>query len=390
MKGILVKSCVYAAICFLFASISTASAATYSNLIVFGDSLSDAASLSVESNMKKDKENGNNTWVKTQGKTGAPITNIDFASKNSSLWPNDLISDATLFEANPNASRIIYPSSQAAIRGYSPLRYSINYAWASAETGDHYINDLNAAYPYNDQACQTIGPGEISPTSSCVPGVLLQVKRYLTDVEYHPNPRSLIIIWAGGNDIFNNIAKVAAQNQQDSKPMLVLKMLNVPFPLLPTKAGNEPLSYAVKNLKQATVMLLKAGVPAQNIYVINLPNLANTPAAQDFVKGNKSLLYALTAITEIFNTTLRIDLAFNYMSPGYNILNGHIISVHRSFGQILKDPQTFGFDKILNNCVQDGATPYCQGYLFFNGKHPTTQAHQWMADEFKKILSVNQ
>lgn len=386
MKRILVKSGVCAAICVLFATISPASSAMYSNLIVFGDSLSDAASLSSEATMTKEKDIGNNTWVKTEGKKGAPITNIDFLSKSRSLWPNDLMSDATLLEANPNSTRIIYPSSQANQRGYSPLRYSIDYAWASAETGAHYTNDLNSRYPYDDQVCERTGPGQYFPTSSCVPGVLLQVKQYLNDVDHHPNPHSVIIIWAGGNDIFNNIAKVAAQNKQDSKPLLLLKMLNVAFPVLPTAKGNEPLSRAVKNLKQAVVMLIQAGVSAQNIYVINMPDLANTPASQGFAKGNKILLYALTAITEIFNATLRIELAFNYVNPGFNLLNDHIISAGQAFGDILKDSQALGFDRRLNSCVRDGATPYCKGYIFFNGKHPTTQVQRYIADYLNKKL----
>ena len=386
MKGILVKSGVCAAICLLFATISTASSAIYNNLIVFGDSLSDAASLSPEVNMAKEKDMGNNTWVKTEGKMGAPITNVDFSSHNSPLWPNDLMSDATLFEANPNSTRTIYPSSQAKQRGYSPLKYSIDYAWASAETGDHYTNDLDISYPYNDDACQTSGAGELSPTSSCVPGVLLQIKQYLSDVDNHPNPHSLIIIWAGGNDIFNNIAKVARQNTQDSKPVLLLKMLTVPFPLLPTAAQSEPLSNAVKNIKQAVVMLIQAGVPAQNIYVINLPNLANTPAAQGFAKGNNTLLYSLTAVTEIFNTALRIDLAFNYLSPAFNLPNGNIVSASQAFRNILKNHQALGFDHLLSDCTQDKATPNCQGYIFFNGKHPTTEVQRNIADYLKSIL----
>lgn len=390
MKGIFVKSLFCAVICLHFASIATASSAVFSNLIVFGDSLSDAASLSSEPNMAKEKDVGNNYWVKTQGKTGAPITSEDPISKTSPIWPNDLMENTSLFDPNPNATRYIYPARQASQRGYSPLRYSINYAWASAETGDHYVNDLNHNYSYNDEACQLLSAGQLSPTSSCVPGVLLQVKQYLGDVQNHPNSHSLIIIWAGGNDLFNNIAKIAAQNKDSSKPLLLLKMFNAPFPLLPAATGDEPLSNAVKNLKQAVIMLIQAGVPAQNIYVINMPDLARTPASQDFAKGNRTLLYALTMITDIFNTTLRVDLAFNYISPEFNLPNANILSANKAFSNILRDHQTLGFDKFLGNCVQQGATPYCKGYLFFNGKHPTVETHRLMADYLKPFFYTRQ
>ncbi len=339
--------------------------------------------------MVKERDRGNNYWVHTEGKIGTPITSEDAISKEGPLWPNNLMSDTTLFEANPNATRYIYPVRQATQRGYSPLKYSINYAWASAETCDHYLNDLNYQYPYDDRECQTVGAGYISPTTSCVPGVLLQVKAYLKEVQNHPNPHSLIIIWAGGNDLFNNIAKVAHQNQQRSKLVLFFKMLNVPYPLfstVSTDARYEPLSNAVKNLRQAVATLIQAGVPAQNIYVINMPNLADTPAAQGFAKDNKAMLYALTAITEIYNLALRVSLVFDYLHPAFNLPNGNIISANEEYNEILHNHLKYGFDKLLRSCVQDGAIPDCKGYLFFNGKHPTTATNQLMSDYIKQIL----
>jgi phospholipase/lecithinase/hemolysin len=381
MKKTWVKSCVCASICLLFPLIATASSAIFSNLIVFGDSLSDAASLSLESHMKKEQNVGNNYWIHTEGKIGAPISSEDAVSKTRPLWPNALMSDSTLFDVNPNATRYIYPASQASHQGFSPLRYSINYAWASAETGNHYLNDLNHENPYDDIACQTTGAGYLSSTISCVPGVLLQVTAYLKGVGNHPNPRTLIIIWAGGNDIFNNIAKVTHQNKQSSKPILLLKMLNVAYPVWSNEKNDEPLSNPVQNLKQAVKILIQAGVPAQNIYVINMPNLANTPAAQEFTKGNKTMLYALTVITEIFNTVLRVNLAFD-------LPNGNIISASKEFNEIVKNHQKYGFDKLFHSCVQDNAAPDCQGYVFLNGKHPTTEVHRLLANYLKDILNA--
>lgn len=390
MKGILIKSFVCAAISLYFAPIATASSAVFNNLIVFGDSLSDAASLSTEPNMAQEKEVGNNYWVKAQGKVGAPITSENSITKNHPIWPNDLIVNSILFDENPNHTRFIYPSRQASQLGYSSLRYSVDYAWASAETGNHYVNDLQLSHPYNDQACSANGPGLISPESSCAPGVLLQIKQYLNDVQNHPNPHTLFIIWAGGNDFFNNMKKIVDQNKQDSKSMLLLKMLNAPFPLISATAENDPLSNAIKNLKQAVIMLIQSGVPAQNIYVVNLPNLADTPAAQSFVNGRKSMRYMLVAMTETYNFMLRSYLVFNYLHASFNLPNGNIISVNAEFSDILKNHQRLGFDKLLQSCVQEGATPYCHGYMFFNEKHPTTKAHELLAKYIESVVSVRE
>lgn len=390
MKGILVKSCFCVAIFFYFSSIATASSGNFSNLIVFGDSLSDAASLSSEPNLTKEKEVGNNYWVQAQGKTGAPITNENFTSKTHPIWPNDLMKNTALFDENPNHTRYIYPSRQASQLGYSPLRYSIDYAWASAETGNHYVNDLSTSYAYNDAACGTHGPGVISTESACVPGVLLQVTQYLSDVQNHPNPQTLFVIWAGGNDFFNNMGKIVTQNKQSSKPILLLKMLDAPFPLMPTAVSDQPLSKAVTNLKQAVTILIQAGVPAQNIYVINLPNLAQTPAAQSFINGQKVMFYLLSAMTEGYNIMLRITLSFDYLHAQFNLPNGNIISANSFFADLLKNHQQLGFTQVLQSCVQDNATQNCDDYIFFNGKHPTTKTHQLLANYLGKIFAARQ
>jgi len=390
------KSGVCAAICFLFASIAMASSPIFSNLIVFGDSLSDAASLSLEPNMAKEKEIGNNYWVKADGKTGAPITSVNFSSKESSLWPNDLMADPALFQANPNATRYIYPSRQASQKGYSPWRYSIDYAWASAETGDNYLNDFDLnekTFPpfifpsYDTSRCESFGSGQISINRSCVPGVILQVKQYLKDVNQHPNPRSLIIIWAGGNDIFNNAAKIGDKNKDENKLVFLLKMLNTAYPL-GKNMGVAPLSNPIDNIKQAVALLIQSGVPVKNIYVVSMPDLDKTPAAQAMAHNQKAVLYLWAFISKIFNVLLEINLVFDYRHPELTLPRHNIILSSNILTTLLQNQQAYDFSMGYQNCVSKQATPYCQGYIFFNGKHVTTEVHQRIAEYFKEVLSV--
>lgn len=366
-------------------------ASPFDNLIVFGDSLSDAASWSTNPNQAANKNIGNNYWVEVEGKTGAPITSEDKQTQQEILWPNDLVQNKALFSENPNQTRLIYPSSQAKRFGFSPKRYNVDYAWASAETGDRYINDLDFkkiadGYYYADAICETTGATKIDTAHACVPGVLTQVQNYLAAVQNKPNPRSLIILWAGANDVFNNVIRIEKANQNDNKLLLLSKLLLAAYPSH-YLASTEPLSNPVNNIKQAVQLLITAGVPAQNIYVINLPNLSRTPIAIDAAHGKNILLYTFTAICDIFNIALRAELSFDYLHAQYNLPNSHIISSNSLFNGILKSESQKIFTHHVDDCVANHAIPYCEGYIFFNNKHPTTKVHQLIADYITTIIS---
>lgn len=378
-------------ICLIFLATSSVMATPFDNLIVFGDSLSDAASWSTNLNQASHKSMGNNYWIPVEGTTGAPITSQDKQTQQQTLWPNYLVQNTTLFSENPNQTRLIYPSSQMDFFGFSPLRYNIDYAWASAETGRRYLNDMDSkkidqGYYYADESCQITGAGKIDATHACVPGVLTQVQTYLKAVNYKPNPRSLIILWAGANDIFNNVIRIKEANQHDNKLILLAKLLLAAYPsnYIPS---TEPLSSPVKNIKQAVELLIIAGVPAQNIYVISLPDLSRTPIAIRNTQGEKILLYTFSIICDIFNIALHMELSFNYLHAQYNLPNGNIISADSLFDAILKNEPQEGLIHHLEDCVLNHAEPYCEGYIFFNNKHPTTKVHSMISEYIAKTLS---
>ena len=217
-----------------------------------------------------------------------------------------------------------------------------------------------------------------------MPGVIIQVSQFLKDTENKPNPKSLVIIWGGGNDVFNNIAKIVDKNKDDKKVLLLSKLINAAYPF--AHVGLTSLSNPVKNIKVAVNMLIDAGIPAENIYVINLPNLADTPAAIRMAKGSKAVLVTLTAISDVFNSMLRGNLVFNYFDALHNLPNGNIISVNNVLDPVIKNPLAFGFTKTLVSCVREKQTPYCKGYLFFNHKHPASKGHRVIANYVESAI----
>ena len=49
------------------------------------------------------------------------------------------------------------------------------------------------------------------------------------------------------------------------------------------------------------------------------------------------------------------------------------------------NPAAFGFVDIMNPCSR---LPGCEGYLFWDGVHPTTQAHGRLADAALEAMSL--
>lgn len=341
----------------------------YSNLIIFGDSLSDAASYS---DLAGDKNSeANNYWVGTQGLTGAPITSELDASGQRLLWGNYLAQ--MLFD------QTLYPSIQAKLIGIDPNKDSVDFAWASAQSGSNYINDNSRAYypPVNNLACQSFGPGLIKPGDSCVPGVNLQIQSYLKAVNNKPNPDTLFIIWAGGNDIFNNIYRIVWHNKKSNKILLLLKMLQAAYPSTSNALG---LSNPAKNIYADVELLLKRGVKKDNIYVLNLPNISKTPVVRKMTKGSKIALYDLALISFIYDKALQYSLKSTLSS-------GHIISIKQLVNGVIKDPRRYDFSNVSDSCVADKKTPYCKGYVFFNNKHPSSRAHAVIALYVYKVIN---
>jgi phospholipase/lecithinase/hemolysin len=247
---------------------------------------------------------------------------------------------------------------------------NVDFAWASAETGQRYVNDLSTPFSY-PQHCKK--PGYVNAHLSCVPGMMLQVQQYLRDLkstQAKPSKQTMFVLWAGGNDVFNNINRFFYRFRHSKfKPTFLWPEKKLAFSWFPTK-----------KVYDAVKLLIQDGVPAQHIYVFNLPNIGATPGAKFLVRsalGNSQnkqnlALHVIATISKIYNN----DLAF-WLNYGIrDSQKPHIISTNIVFNQMIKDNRFLGyrFLDIEHSCVRELATPYCAGFLFFNDKHPTTSA----------------
>jgi len=177
-----------------------------------------------------------------------------------------------------------------------------------------------------------------------VPSTETQVNQYLIDSGGVADPSALYTIWTGGNDITSGVS-VDIENG----------------------------GLAVASMASD---LLTAG--AQNILVINAPNVGLTPAAD----GNE---VALESLSVLFNES---------MATGLDALGSSNVTLLDSFAlinTIVADPLAYGLTDVDNNCLATAISPLtgCDTHLFWDDRHPTAAVHQLIADAaFAAVVPV--
>jgi len=367
---------------FCVMTMTTANIQGNQNIIIFGDSLSDM---------------GNNTWIVGKGYHGAPITNQPTAAAKV-LWPNLIVSQIHGTPLSPHDPFLFSQSASP----HDPLQDDVNFAYASAETGANYLNDLDFSRGYPPYV-HCAKPGLVDATHSCVPGLIAQVQLYLTQVQQQPNPNTVFILWAGGNDFFNNVSKLLAHQTTLSHLKLGLQQLASAYGTHQwPHTGGVVYSHPVQNIRQAVTLLVQHDVPLANIYVLNLPDMSKVPAARDmvqafadsFVKAHphfaalkstiENLLSgAIRFMSASYNTALRLALCFNQTEP--NLAQHHLFKINAMFKQIETNKaldKKYGLTNITDSCVDKGDAPECKGYAFYEIKHPTLAVEHVLADQF--------
>ena len=286
----------------------TNTGATTPYIVVFGDSLSDGA---IFGNRK-----GNNSWLQTAGRSeqmgrGAPVTNWPY--DNPTTWVNNMGEE---FFPGESAMGLLFQCSEK--RCDFPI---LNAAFASAQTGDNYINDKSDK-PYMPVESRCTHYGDYGQYS-CVPGVLKQIE-LVSSVGINWKKVG-VILWAGNNDIFQNIAKLktiygekldkgnvvsgklkqlkAANNHLTESSYLTESSFDQFFKDM---AGNEynklNFSNPIINTRKAMDILEKdKQVPVNHIVVIGLSDLGKIPASS----GLKTISSLLSLFSKGYNDTLK-------------------------------------------------------------------------------------
>jgi outer membrane lipase/esterase len=344
---------------------------TFSGVIVFGDSLSDAG--------------------------------------NISLATNPSIQPPLEFTTNPGA---VVVQNVAKALGYSltaSLAGGSDYAWGGAGI-------------FNNT------PG----TPAVVPTITTQVTDYLATNKVKAN--ALYTMWGGANDIFyaataaGAAAAVPALIQQTIQAEVTQAIQGGLIPNSPTaiaafeaqitptvtqqveaavaaQAGVASLQTqaqaeaSIVAAAQQEVKLLGAlqGAGAKNILVFNLPNIGLTP---DATEEGPTAAAALTSLSVVFNAQLNAGLG----QLGKGIIP---VNTYALLNQVIANPGRYGFSNVTTPACGVGSSsvecgpqgsglPYTyapgtnSSYLFADGVHPTTAADRMLAQAVLSEIAAPQ
>jgi len=213
-----------------------------------------------------------------------------------------------------------------AASGGATATEGINYAFGGATTGSSNVGSPN------------------------LPGLQQEIN-FFTGANPTADPDALYIVWAGANDYLGG------------------GVSNPSGPL-----GN--LSNAITSL---------AGAGAKNIMVANLPDLGNLP-----LTNNTPNSVPLNALSGLHNSGLTATLnnLNNTLGSSVNIIP---LDVNSLFKTAINQPGNFGFTNVTTACLNQVTGAVCNNqseYLFWDSVHPTTAAHQLVADAALSALQA--
>jgi phospholipase/lecithinase/hemolysin len=301
-----------------------AAAATFSKLYVFGDSLSDTGNVFNATKFV-------NSFIDPTIPIDPPPAYFDGRYSNGPIWV-DYVADALNLTVTPSTELAvpfpvtITPTGELGINFFfngATTTQSVNFAFGGAKAGLDNIGDPR------------------------LPGVLREVQGFTDDLtlaQQSADPNALYIVWAAGSNDYNS--------------------------------GSVP-SQVVSNISTAVTSLFNAG--ARNILVPNAPDLGKTARARTL---SEQQAIALTNLSNTHNLLLEDTLS--NLSQSLTDINLISLDVNSLFNDAIENPGKFGLTNVtqaclsISECVNADQNVQNQ-YLFWDGIHPTTSAHQQLA-----------
>lgn len=174
------------------------------------------------------------------------------------------------------------------------------------------------------------------------------------------DPNALYVLWIGANDMSDAIQATVLGNPSAIGSAIQTSMTGI---------GN-----AISDL---------SGRGAQHFLVMNLPNLALTPAINSY--GNPTLSYLASTASTAFNSSLSALLG-GIAGPGIQQFD-----VYSTLDDVVANPAHYGLSNVTNPCYTgeiDGTSlgvpvTTCANpdqYLFWDYEHPTAATHRILGD----------
>jgi phospholipase/lecithinase/hemolysin len=184
-----------------------------------------------------------------------------------------------------------------------------------------------------------------------------QVNMFLGDFGGTAPAEALYVVFIGGNDV------------RDA---------------LTSQAPLEVIECALSSIYSNIIALINAG--ARTFLVANVPNLGQVPAVALL---GEEVQAGATYASEIFNQQLEGILSIIEKSSGYQVSFYHL----DTFDLITQASSNHPDLNVTEPCIDVFAGTVCapaEGYLFWDGVHPTVTGHALIAEEAASVLGLSQ
>ena len=303
----------------------------YSDIVIFGDSLSDPGNVFVITGevSVRPYEAGNIP--------GAPYPIGGLTFSNGKTWGEYVSAELKLHGGTGPALRT--------------SRFS-NYAFGGARA-----------------ASSAGGPFDMSA----------QVGQYFADAGGSVDSEALYTVFLGGNDVRDALSAFNVAFQQ-----VLIAGGTLPEAMAAGQAAAEViLADAVTTLADNIVVLGSQG--AQNYLVANAPNLGVVPAITGL--GPDAVTLA-TQLSYSFNMALENALTSIEQALPVNIIR---FDVFTFISSVVATPEAFGLDNVVDACItpevkKDAVCKHPENYLFWDGIHPTRAGHNLLAEAALSVL----
>jgi len=208
--------------------------------------------------------------------------------------------------------------------------------------------------------------GAETGSSKVPPGLLSQVATWVAADKKIPG-NSLCIIWIGGNNFLNWIDDHSL-NMDDY---------------------TEVTDNAVADIKAALTTLTDV-LEATDVLLMNLPNLGKTPSNNGYY-GNNNEEYG-TFVSSTFNN--KLETAVNEFQLSHTSVNLFLVDTYVFLEKAVENPHQFGYNNAVSPALDvtkpEHGFDNVDKYLFWDGVHPTTEAHRDIANQiYGKIFFEN-
>ncbi len=261
-------------------------------------------------------------WHKVKPEFGAVYVLGDSLSDTGRLFAAVGIPPAPAYWHGRTSNGPLWPEYVSPALGldYQPLD---NFAWVGAETGRGNVWET------------TLGID--------LPGMLDELDEYMGGLgpSHRADKHALYVVFGGSNDFFQIL------NGADPTPVIHDGVINL-----------------------ATIVGTLQRRGAENIVVVNLPDLGRTPRVLTMDAVVPGTADAVSGLCATFNVGLATALGGLPCDVVY-------VDAFTALDTWVSDPATYGFTNVTDPGLLSGTDG--EGYFYWDDVHPTTQVHALMA-----------